>query len=311
MSKYDNLRKLSGEFAAESMGAAKPATMHGASAPAVVAPDRLQGVVRSKNAAEIPVGRIMPDPDQPREEFDPESLQRLADSLRSKGQLQPIRVRWDEGRGLYVIICGERRWRAAGLAGMANVQCIISDAPVDAGELLILQLIENCVREDLRPIEQARAFRSLMDINQWSTRQISRELGVDQSNVVRALAMLELPTAIQDQVEAGTLAPSVAYEVSKIEDPIKQNRVAERVVAEGMTRTEAKDVVRAAVPKKIKAKKAKGLRRPAPKPRMFKTSMGRVIIEPRYDDLEAMLTAIEEVEAQLHIMIKAGDQNAA
>jgi len=73
------------------------------------------GLVRSKDAADIPVDRIDRDPEQPREEFDAEGLERLAQSLKTRGQLQPIRVRWDEGRGVYIIVCGERRWRAAKL----------------------------------------------------------------------------------------------------------------------------------------------------------------------------------------------------
>ena len=85
--------------------------MHGASA--ARARRTAQGVVRSKNAAEIPLDKIAPDPDQPREEFDEASLARLAESLEPAGQLQPIRVRWDEAQSRYLIVCGERRWRAA------------------------------------------------------------------------------------------------------------------------------------------------------------------------------------------------------
>ena len=128
-------------------------------------------MAKSKDAVEIPLDKIVPDPDQPREEFDPEALERLAESLKTRGQLQPIRVRWDEAQGKYVIICGERRWRAARMAGLATMSCVVSEGPIDAGELLALQLIENCLREDLRPIEQARAFKSLMDRNGWSGNQ--------------------------------------------------------------------------------------------------------------------------------------------
>src|SRR4051812_31024145 len=104
MGKLDELMKASRGIAAESMGAVRapvaPA-MHGASA----VPDRLQGIIRSKTAGEIPLAKIGPDPDQPREEFDDEALARLAESMRSRGQLQPIRVRWDESRAQYVIVC--------------------------------------------------------------------------------------------------------------------------------------------------------------------------------------------------------------
>ena len=89
------------------------------------------------------------------------------------------------------MICGERRWRAARLAGLPTLSCVIADEPTDAGELLALQLIENALREDLQPIEQARAFRSLMDQRHWSTRDLARELALTQSTVVKALALLE------------------------------------------------------------------------------------------------------------------------
>ena len=163
-------------------------------------------MAKSKNAIEVPLDKIVPDPDQPREEFEPESLERLAESLKTRGQLQPIRVRWDEAQGKYVLICGERRWRAARIAGIATMSCVVSEGPIDAGELLALQLVENCLREDLRPIEQAKAFKSLMDRNGWSGNQAAKALGIAQPTVVRALALLDLPEPVQDQVEQGTLA---------------------------------------------------------------------------------------------------------
>ena len=207
MGKLDELMKASRGIASESMGRPQAAAaMHRASAPAAAPmPDRLQGIARSKNAAEIPLDKIDRDPDQPREEFDPEALARLAESLRARGQLQPIRVRWDEARSLYVIVCGERRWRAARMAGLPTMSCVIMDGPISPAELLSLQLVENLVREDLKPIEQAKAFRAVMDLNGWSTHDVARELAVDQSSVVRALALLDLPAAVQEQVEQGTL----------------------------------------------------------------------------------------------------------
>lgn len=250
MGKLDDLRRTAIGNIDESMGGGRS---EGA-IPRVLAPGprpvspRMLGVTRSQDAATIAHDRITPDPDQPREEFEPEALDRLADSLKTKGQLQPIRVRWDEGRGLYVIICGERRWRAAGLAGLPTMQCVISEAPADAGELLALQIIENCVREDLRPIEQAKAYRSLMDLNGWSGNHLARFLGIAQPTVVRALALLDLPTRIQEQVEGGTLSPASAYEIGKLDDPAEQTVVAARVVAEGLSRSEVVEAVRRAKP---------------------------------------------------------------
>ena len=149
MGKRDELIKAHGANISDSFGTGHaadglPPGMSLAQAQRV--PARDQGVIRSKHAVEIPVDKIQPDPDQPREGFEPEAMERLADSLRTKGQLQPIRVRWDEDRGFYIIIMGERRWRAAIQAGLVTLSCVVHQGPVEPGELLTLQLVENAVR---------------------------------------------------------------------------------------------------------------------------------------------------------------------
>jgi ParB family chromosome partitioning protein len=246
MSKLDELKRANGGHAAESLGVGVsrgPIPGNQGSAGPLV-PSRLQRVSRAKNAMEIPVDKIAPDPDQPREEFEPESLGRLAESLKTRGQLQPIRVRWDEPAGVYRIVCGERRWRAARMAGIETLSCVVVEGPVEPAELLALQLVENCLREDLRPIEQARAFRALMDRQGLSTHQLARELSVPQSSVVKALALLDLPESVQEQVEAGRLSTGTAYEVSRVSDPNEQRAIAERVVSERLTRQEAVEAIR-------------------------------------------------------------------
>ena len=258
MSKLEKLLQSSGANIDASMGAGRVARpLHGATASATgVGGDRLQGVTRSKDAAEIPVSRIIPDPGQPRTEFDEDGLTRLAESLKTRGQLQPIRVRWSEGQGAYIIVMGERRWRAATMAGLSTLSCVVMDAPAASGELLALQLIENCLREDLAPIEQARAYKSLIDLNGWSARQLAGELAVNPATVTRALALLDLPSDVQEAVEQGTIAPHTAYEVSKLESAELQAEVAQAVIEKGLTRSEVADVVAA-----VRAK------RPTPAPR--------------------------------------------
>src|SRR5512135_3246036 len=257
MGKLEELQRLAGANSRESMGEGRPggAAPGPPQAPAPSGmPARLQGVSKSKNAVEVPVDKLQPDPDQPREDFDPESLARLAESLKARGQLQPIRVRWDEGRDQYVIVCGERRWRAAEMAGLPTMSCIIMEGVIEPSELLALQLIENCVREDLKPIEQAKAFRALMGRNGWSTRDLAAKLAIVQPQIVRTLALLDLPDTIQETVEQGALAPATAYEISKVEDPAAQANLAARVVAEGLSRQETVVAVRRATSKPTKAK---------------------------------------------------------
>ena len=143
-----------------------------------------------------------------------------------------------------MIVCGERRYRAAKLAGLPSMACVIVEGPIEPSDLLAIQLVENALREDLKPVEQAKAYRQLMDKNGWSTRQISRELSIAQPQVVRALSLLNLPIDVQDAVEQGALAPATAYEIGKLDDASEQQFMAKRVVAEKLTRQEAVEAVR-------------------------------------------------------------------
>lgn len=305
MGKLDELLKYGGANIAESMGAS--AERAGQADPKTsTAPARWQGVAKSKNAVEVPLDKIVRDPDQPREEFEPEALERLAESLKTRGQIQPIRVRWDDAQGKYVVICGERRWRAARLAGLATMTCVVSEGTIDAGELLALQLIENCLREDLRPIEQARAFKSLMIRNGWSGNQTAKALGVAQPTVVRALALLELPEPVQDRVEQGTLTPGTAYEIGKVHDPKIQSELAERVISEGLNRTEAMEAVRVAAkrtPSTLGKGRGAGRAPKAPTSRTLKAAGCKITVENRKgvdDDLLAIALrgALDQIEAR-------------
>ncbi len=244
MSKLDELRRSAGKNVRDSTAADRASAPSSAAEPAGP-PARWKGVTRSRDAASIPVDMITGDPDQPRGDFDPEALERLADSLRTRGQLQPIRVRWDEARGLYVILVGERRWRAARLAGLGELMCVIVEKEIPAEERLMIQLVENALREDLRPVEQARAYKALMDLRGWSGNQLSKELHIGQASVVRALSLLELPAPVQEQVEAGALAATVAHEIARVPGSKAQEEVAQVVLDQKLTRSEVEDLVRA------------------------------------------------------------------
>ena len=187
-------------------------------AAASAAEQQREGRRRLEGGALIRVDRLTRDPHQPRTEFDEEGLRRLAQSLKDRGQLQPIRVRWDEAEGRYVVVTGERRWRAAQLAGLEAMACVVMTGPASAEDLLEDQLIENCLREDLKPIEQARAYKSLMDSRGLSQRQLAERLQIGHPAIAKALALLHLPDEIQESVERGEIAPGTAYELSKVED---------------------------------------------------------------------------------------------
>jgi ParB family chromosome partitioning protein len=258
MSKLEELRRTAGQNVKDSAGADR-VSPGGSPAPAGGAPARWQGVERGRDMAMIPVERIDRDPDQPRQEFDEEELTRLAESLRLRGQLQPIRVAWSEGKGAYVILAGERRWRAARMAGLEKLACVIHEGALTAEEKLAMQLVENALRADLKPVEQARAYRRLMDARGYSTRDLAAELHIAQTSVVRALALLDLSAEVQARVEGGELPSTVAAELARIPDAAIQAEVAQAVVAEGLTRTEVTELVQA-----VKARRPTPSRRPEP-----------------------------------------------
>jgi ParB family transcriptional regulator, chromosome partitioning protein len=177
-------------------------------------PTKLDGRTRLANAAAIAVDKITADP-QHREVFDEDALQRLAASLLEHGQLQPIRVRWDQERGTYIIIAGERRWRAAKLAGLMTVECVIVEGDLDQATILRQQVIENALREDLKPVEKAKAFKAVMDQEGIDGKGLAEKLHIDPSTVSRALALLKLDDETQAKVDSGEVAPTVAIQATK------------------------------------------------------------------------------------------------
>lgn len=315
MKAVDQLMARLGGNMAESMGPATgapltptPALLHGGA-------ERYKGAARIKDALAIKLEQIIPDPNQPRKEFDPVALDELAASLKARGQLQPVRVRWDEGASRWILISGERRYRAALLAGLPTLTCIEATRPLTEEDLLEDQLVENCLRQDLKPIEQARAFKALMDRRSWSYRQLGDVLHLSSSHITRVMSLLELPEDLQSRVTSGELAPSVAYEVSRLDDPEQQREVAARVVVEGLNRSEAVEAIRQATGKpKGKAAGAKG-RGGKPRKvveRVLRTTAGpRVTVEfKRGLDAALIAAALSEALDQVKAEM-AADQAAA
>ena len=172
--------------------------------------------------AEIPVDRVEPNPSQPRQRFDDAALQQLAASIREHGLLQPLLVS-ERSEGKYVLIAGERRWRAARLAGLARVSVVIRER-LDEGRSLELALVENLQRRDLTPLEEARAFEQLRSTGGLSQEEIAQRVGIDRSTVANALRLLRLEPEIQELVESGELAGGHARALLAFHD--QQDRVA-------------------------------------------------------------------------------------
>jgi ParB family chromosome partitioning protein len=205
---------------------------------------RYEGSSRIKGALNIEVDRIVADPKQPRRFFEPGALTDLAESLRARGQLQPIRVRWDEDVKSWVIVTGERRWRAAKLAGLREIACVEQREERGEVDRLEDQLVENCVREDLSPIEQAEAFRAILSAKQISVRQLADSLNVSHQSIIRAVRLLDLPDDLRDRVHSGQLAPSVATELSAIPTDEERRTVARMIRQDELNRDEAIEMIR-------------------------------------------------------------------
>lgn len=201
------------------------------------------GRTRDRQAGHMELDRIMPDPDQPRKTFTEESLQQLAQSLKTAGQLQPIRVRWNADHAKWVIISGERRYRAAIIAGLKTIACLFVDRPLTESEIRQESLIENLLREDLRPIEAAQGYRQLMEMNGWTIQQVAEALNITKGTVSKSLSLLKLPPDIQAQVDEGKISPSAGYEVSRLEGEASQRELAARIVTDGLKRDETGEAV--------------------------------------------------------------------
>ena len=202
-------------------------------APANLAPvsnPKDAGRTATRNTGRVDIDRVIPDLDQPRESFAPEALERLAQSLRDKGQLHPIHVRWSESSEKWVVVSGERRWRASKLAGLTTIECRFHEADMAESEIRELQLIENCLREDLQPLEEAKAFHLLMELNGWTGKQLAEALRISPTRISRTLALLKLPADIQQCVAEGQIPARTAYELTRISDENAQRGLARQAM---------------------------------------------------------------------------------
>lgn len=168
------------------------------------------GVSALATAKVIPIDRIVPDPDQPRREFDAEEMQHLIGSLRDLGQTDPVKCRWDAKQDRYVLIDGERRWRAATPAGLLTLTVIVDNRDMAADRVLEMQIVENALRQDLTTLEAGAAYRTLMQAWGCTQQSLAERLHISQSKVSRALAALDLPADLQTAVDAGDVAPVAA-----------------------------------------------------------------------------------------------------
>jgi len=188
---------------------------------------------------QIAVDRIRPNSRQPRRAFDADELAGLADSILCHGLLQPVVVR--ESTDGYELVVGERRWRAAGLAGLETIPAMVKD--VASRDLLEMALVENVQRRDLNPIELALAFRALTE-GGATQEQVGERVGLDRSTIANHLRLLELPRELQQEVETGVLSAGHAKALLQIDNPERRRHLRDRIVANQLSVRAAEELAR-------------------------------------------------------------------
>src|SRR5687768_14050295 len=179
---------------------------------------------------ELPVDLIEPNPEQPRSSFEPAALDALAGSISSAGLLQPLIVRPLDG-GRFELVAGERRWRAAQKAGLDKVPAVIRTSPED--ERLQAALIENMVREDLNPVEEARACAALVDDLGISKEELARRVGRSRAAISNLIRLLDLPDQVLALLERGDLTEGHGRAILQVRDQDRRTKLAKRAAAEG------------------------------------------------------------------------------
>lgn len=182
----------------------------------------------TQTVTSLPLQKVEPNPNQPRHRFDEEELQALADSISEHGILQPLAVRKMEG-GFYQIIAGERRWRAARLAGLQEVPVVVVEA--DDKTVMELALIENLQRQDLNPMEEAEGYRVLTEEYGLTQEEAAARVGKSRPAVANALRLLALPDEVRELVEKGELSAGHARAILSLPTKAKQKTAAQRILA--------------------------------------------------------------------------------
>jgi ParB family transcriptional regulator, chromosome partitioning protein len=197
----------------------------------------------------VPVELLHPNPNNPRKHFAEEELENLAKSLRDKGLLQPLVVR-PRADGSFEIVAGERRWRASQRAGLHDIPVLIRE--LDDRETLEIALIENVQRSDLNALEEARAYRQLLEQYSYTQQQLADAIGKSRSHIANTMRLMSLPQSIQDQIETGALTAGHARSLIATEQP---EELAERIVRLNLSVRQAEDLARGLTLKTVKAAK--------------------------------------------------------
>ena len=212
--------------------------------------DTVESVLPEKEIHELPISELVPNADQPRKSFDEDSLATLAESIKNLGIFQPIVVRKQKNK--YQIVAGERRYRAAIIAGLENVPVIVKKYNTE--EMTEVALVENLQREGLDPIEEALAYQGLMDTYKQTQEMISARLGRSRSYIANMMRLLKLAASVQKDLIEGDLTVGQARPLLALRSAAQQVEAAERIKEGELSARQAEQLVKAMMSKKTKSK---------------------------------------------------------
>ena len=226
----------------------------------------------------VPLKDIVPNSEQPRERFSEEGMEDLKRSIAEHGILEPPVVR--RKGDFFELIAGERRYRAARELNLETIEVIVMDVESDE-RMLILSLIENIQREDLNAVEEAKAYRQIMDKTGAGQEEVSKVVGKSRSAVANTLRLLGLPQQVQDMISEGALAPGSARALAAVEDPDLQRKLAEKIARDGLSARKAEDLVRQTL---------------ARVPRLREQSRPSIFLERIREDLQRSLGTVVRIK---------------
>lgn len=257
--------------------------------------------VAQSPAQELPIESIVANPQQPRKSFDYNSLQDLSDSLKRTGLLQPVLVRRHGQQ--YQIVVGERRWRAAQMAGLTHIPAIVREAT--EAQSLELALVENLLREDLNPMEEAEAYQRLLTEFSWTQEELGERVGKDRSSIANFLRLLKLPDVIQADLRAGRLTMGHARALLSLTSPADQLKLREQILAHSWsvrTTEESVQTKRRPLPRRL-GRRSADLTALEDSLRQALATRVRLIGNERAGRIEIVYTSAEDLERLTELIV--------
>ena len=286
-SRADQLAAGSQDYLA---GSLKPRGAYSSDVSPSLTGGKMEGTIADREARIIRLDRIIPDPNQPREKFDEKEMEQLTHSIQTLKLQLPIKVRWSDTDDRYIIIDGERRWRAHQRADLETIKCTIENEDLEAVDVLERQLATNKVRSNLNPIELAKSYARIIEQRRCKPGKLAERIKVHRTTIIRTLELLKLPEDVQDKIVSGEIPASAARSLTKAETEAELRILLQQF-------TEGKITTHEAAKKVSKRSKSKSTKSKVHKLKQFTASNGVQLVasSKRRDGLASVLEAAEEL----------------